>query len=52
MSDDLHATMLVSRACQGLSLVTGNLLAELSQCGNRVRQLLAADLQPELMAAR
>jgi DNA primase len=28
----------------------GGLLEELSQCGNRVRQLLAADPQPELMA--
>jgi DNA primase len=28
----------------------GGLLEELSQCGNRVRQLLAVDPQPELMA--
>ena len=49
---DRHATMLASRSRRRLALVTGNLLEELSQCGNRVRQLLAADPQPELMAVR
>ena len=52
MPDDRPVTMLVSRARQHLSVLSGNLLAELSQCWNRVRRLLAADPQPELMAVR
>ena len=52
MANDRPATMLVSRSRPRFSHVTGNLLAELSQRGNRVRQLLAADPQPELMAVR